>query len=230
MRSFILFTYVLIASCNFTPARAELPSLQVLSGNTSHAYALADLLARPDAALVTIPADADYSRSMTYRAVPLLSLLQGLPRGRYDILEARAADGFVAQIPLTLIDRAQSGGAIPWIAIEPPDQRWPNLPGKDASAGPFYLIWQYPERSGVIGEQWPYQLASLTLAELPAHRWPQLALGPEAGSQAQRGQAVFATACLPCHKLNGGGAAEVGPDLGQPMNATAYLTETGLIP
>jgi hypothetical protein len=101
---------------------------------------------------------------MTYRAVPLLSLLQDLPRGQYDILEARAADGFVAQIPLTLIDHGQSGGAIPWIAIEPPDQRWPNLPGKDASAGPFYLIWQYPERSGVIGEQWPYQL--------PASYWP----------------------------------------------------------
>jgi mono/diheme cytochrome c family protein len=39
---------------------------------------------------------------------------------------------------------------------------------------------------------------------------------------------VFATNCLPCHRLNGGGAGEMGPDLGWPMNATEYLTDQGL--
>ena len=31
-----------------------------------------------------------------------------------------------------------------------------------------------------------------------------------------------------CHRLNGGGASEIGPDLGQPMAATDYMTEAGI--
>jgi len=34
--------------------------------------------------------------------------------------------------------------------------------------------------------------------------------------------------CLPCHRLTGGGASDIGPDLGQPMAATDYLTEPGI--
>lgn len=34
--------------------------------------------------------------------------------------------------------------------------------------------------------------------------------------------------CLPCHRLNGGGASDTGPDLGRPMNPTQYLTDLGL--
>ena len=36
------------------------------------------------------------------------------------------------------------------------------------------------------------------------------------------------TQCIPCHQLNGGGASDIGPDLGQPMGPTDYLTEAGL--
>jgi mono/diheme cytochrome c family protein len=38
----------------------------------------------------------------------------------------------------------------------------------------------------------------------------------------------FAAQCLPCHRLDGGEASEIGPDLGQPMAATDYMTESGL--
>ena len=34
--------------------------------------------------------------------------------------------------------------------------------------------------------------------------------------------------CLTCHKLNGAGAADVGPDLNLPQNPTEYLTPQGL--
>ena len=81
--------------------------------------------------------------------VPLLPLLAGLPSDRFDTLEARATDGFVAQIPLSLVRKGAEGGATAWIAVEPPDQPWPNLPGKNTGAGPFYLVWEHPERSGV---------------------------------------------------------------------------------
>jgi mono/diheme cytochrome c family protein len=157
-------------------------------------------------------------------------LLGDLETDHFDTIEARATDGFVSQIPLALIARGARDGAVAWIAAEDPAQPWPPLPHKTVSAGPFYLIWEHPERSGVTTEQWPYQLASLTFVDSPLHRWPQLALPatlpPDA--LAQRGQTVFLTQCLPCHRLNGGGGGEVGPDLGRPMSPTQYLTDSGL--
>lgn len=211
-------------------ANADEPSLALTLGGVTHRVTASELLARPDAAEVAIPADVGYGRAAVYRAVPLLPLLSGLSWDRFDTLEARATDGFVAQIPLSLVHKGAEGGATAWIAIEPPGHPWPNLPGKEAGAGPFYLVWEHPERSGVTTEQWPYQLASVAAVESPAHRWPQLAVDPSLPPEAsaRRGQEVFVANCLPCHRLDGGGAGEVGPDLGRPMSATDYLTETGL--
>jgi mono/diheme cytochrome c family protein len=44
----------------------------------------------------------------------------------------------------------------------------------------------------------------------------------------RKGQALYIAQCLPCHKLNGAGASDVGPDLNLPMNATEYMTPKGL--
>ncbi len=211
--------------------QAAEPTLSLTQDGVTRRFTASELLARPDAAELTVADDVAYGRAASYRAVPLLALLAELPPdSRADTLESRAADGFVAQIPLSLVKRASSGGAVAWVAVEPAGQRWPGLPGKAQGAGPFYLVWQNPERSGVTTEQWPYQLASLTVVESPAHRWPQLATDPSLppGAPARRGEMVFAANCLPCHRLNGGGAGEIGPDLGLPMNVTDYLTEKGL--
>ena len=64
----------------------------------------------------------------------------------------------------------------------------------------------------------------------PELRWPQLKVDAElaADAPATLEEAVFAIQCLPCHRLNGAGASEIGPDLGQPMAATDYMTEPGL--
>jgi mono/diheme cytochrome c family protein len=45
---------------------------------------------------------------------------------------------------------------------------------------------------------------------------------------ARAGQTLFVAQCLPCHKLNGGGASDVGGDLNLPMNATEYMTDKGM--
>ena len=207
---------------------AEDAVLTLSIGPETRHFTAAQLLGRPDAGELTIPADVSYGRPMKYRAVPLLPLLS--VGTEFDTIEARAADGFVSQIPLALVDKGASGGAKAWIAIEQPFAPWPVLPGKTASAGPFYLVWENPGRSDIGSEQWPYQLASLTAVESPAHRWPQMVVDASLpkDAPARRGQAVFTTQCLPCHRMKGAGAADVGPDLGQPMNPTQYLTPKGL--
>ncbi len=212
------------------PARAEAPTLTLTLGGAPQRFAPAELLARPDAATLKVPADAAYGRPMTYRAVPLLALLGERLDPAFDTLEARATDGFVAQVPLSLVKKGAGGGSIAWIAVEDPGAPWPPLPGKDASAGPFYLVWEHPERSNIGGEQWPYQLAALTAVESPAHRWPQMAVAANLPEEApaRRGEAVFIKQCLACHRMKGAGAADVGPDLGAPMSPTQYLTPQGL--
>jgi len=186
-------------------AHADESVLTLSIGPESRRFTAAQLLARPDATELTIPADASYGRPMRYRVVPLLALVS--IGSAFDTVEARAVDGFVSQIPLELV-----------------------APRKEVGAGPFYLVWEHPERSSIGSEQWPYQLASFTAVESPAHRWPQMVVDANlpANAPARRGQAVFTTQCLPCHRIKGAGVSEVGPDLGQPMNPIQYLTQNGL--
>jgi mono/diheme cytochrome c family protein len=188
-----------------------------------------ELLAKPDAAALGVTGDI-YRHTVAYRAVPLLSLLGGNSDDQFDTIEAQASDGFVSQIPLALIARGEHGGAVAFIAVEDPAHPWPPLPQKTETAGPFYLVWEHPEKSGVTREQWPYQLVRLAFVESPVHRWPQLSAPTDvpAGALVRRGQDVFITQCLPCHRLNGGGGSDTGPDLGRPMNPTQYFTDAGL--
>jgi mono/diheme cytochrome c family protein len=211
------------------PAFAAEPSLTISNGSEERKFTAAELQARPDCVVLNVQGDV-YDGTVPYRAVPLLAVLKGIFNEKQDTVEASASDGFVSQIPLALVTRGASDGAVAWIAVEDPAHPWPRLPNKAESAGPFYLIWQYPERSGVSREQWPYELARLTLAESPVHRWPQLALpgNLSAGSPAHHGQEVFLTHCIACHRLNGGGAGATGPDLGRPMSPTQYFTDAGL--
>ncbi len=113
-----------------------------------------------------IPPHVDYGVSLTLQAVPLLDLLAGLPLERFDRLEASAKDGFVAQIPLALIEAGKRGGSVAWIAVEEPNHPWLTLPAKDVSAGPLYLIW-LSRTVPLSNEQWPYMLEKLTAVQSP---------------------------------------------------------------
>src|SRR5215467_7928115 len=150
------------------------PSLTVTAGASTNRFTAAELLSRPDLASVQIPPGVDYDVKLTVQALPLLDLLAALSLERYDRLEATATDGFVAQIPLALIEAGKSRGSVAWVAVEDPAHPWPKMRGKDTGAGPFYLVWQYPERSRVANEQWPYMLQKLTAVQSPEARWPQL--------------------------------------------------------
>ena len=51
---------------------------------------------------------------------------------------------------------------------------------------------------------------------------------PAADRSGPRRPSSFRCAVPPCHKLNGAGASDVGPDLNLPQNPTEYLTLQGL--
>src|ERR1700722_11807493 len=56
------------------------------------------------------------------------------------------------------------------------DTPWPPIPGKDKSAGPFYIVWIGDQASSVPIMKWPYQVVSLPVQDAPAKRWPSLAV------------------------------------------------------
>jgi mono/diheme cytochrome c family protein len=211
-------------------AGAAEPALDLTIGGETRHFTREQLLARPDAVTIAVAKDVSYGRAMSYRAVPLAALIAGLTPPPDTVIEAVATDGFAAQLPVDLLVNTDPRTAIAWVAIEPADAPWPPLPGKTVSAGPFYLVWTGDQVATVRSEQWPYQMARLTTQPSPATRWPQLAVDPAlpATDPIRSGQTLFVTQCLVCHKLNGAGSAEVGPDLNRPMNPTEYLTPAAL--
>jgi mono/diheme cytochrome c family protein len=223
----LVLAVLLIANAN--AGRAEPATLLIEFNGQKRYFSTAELLANSATRPLEIPGDPTYGQPLRCLAIPLLELLDEF-RNTADTIEARATDGFVSQLPWRLIEEGASGGAVAWIAIEDPAHPWPNLPNKPFSAGPFSLVWEHPERSGVTPEQWPYALASLSAVSDPLRRWPQLSVASDvpANDPSRRGQAVFLVQCLPCHRLYGAGAGDQGPDLGLPMPATAYMTRAGL--
>jgi mono/diheme cytochrome c family protein len=227
MRGSIVGLLLLFAS---SFAQAAEPVLQVSVGDATRSFSRDQLLARPDAATIEVPNDITYRKAMTYRAVPVAGLLQGLEVPAGSVIETVATDGFIAQIPSDLMLNTDKAKAIAWVAIEPADQPWPEISGKGYSAGPFNIVWTGAEVGSIRSEYWAYQTAKLVSQLSPAARWPQIAVDPAlpADDPLRKGQALYIAQCLPCHKLNGAGASDVGPDLNLPMNATEYMTPKGL--
>ncbi len=226
MRALVLLCVLLLPAL----ARADEPTLTITVGSETRSFTRAELLARPDAATIQVERDVAYRGPMTYRAVRVAALLAGMTVPHDSVIEAVALNGFVAQLPPDLLLNTDERTAVAWLAIELADQPWPSFPNKDESAGPFYIVWTGAQVESIRSEQWPYELAKLVSEPSPLSRWPALAVDSALPSAdpIRAGQALFIVQCLTCHKLNGAGAADVGPDLNHPQNPTEYLTPRGL--
>jgi mono/diheme cytochrome c family protein len=177
----------------------------------------------PEAVQVTIPADVAYKHEMSFRAVPLSTLLAGV--GPDETIRFVANDGYVATLPAGPL-LARGEGAVAYLAIESPDAPWPPLKtGDTATAGPFYVVWVRPEKGGVRDGQWPYQVVRIESVAPLARRYPMLAPAPGVSAQnpIRHGFAAYEKHCAACHTLNLGGDARIGPDLNVPYNPTEYL-------
>jgi mono/diheme cytochrome c family protein len=209
---------------------AKEATLNITMGKAKQSVTASALLANPQAQDIEVEKDSAYGKPMHYRAIPLAALLSDAKLAKGEVIEAVATDGFVAMLPLDAVLQAKKDSAEAYLAIEPPDAPWPLLPAKKVSAGPFYIVWLHPEASGIRSEQWPYMVAEIRSAESPATRWKELAVDPNLATDdpVRAGQALFATQCMSCHKLNGAGNSDLGPDLNRPANPTEYFKPDAL--
>lgn len=189
-------------------------------GNGSQRLSSAQLLAHPQAQSVEINNDVSYKRRMHYRAIPLAALLEGVQP--VDHLQLVASDGFAAELSAAPV--LSKTGSQAWLAIEDPAQPWPPLGKGKPSAGPFYLVWQNPAASQIGPEQWPFQLAAIRKLAPVTQRFPQLLPAADASPAVQAGFAQYQKNCMACHRLNGAGDSQFGPDLNIPHNPTEYFS------
>src|SRR5437763_12380205 len=90
---------VLLAGLSGPSATAAAVALVLSAGGAMLQFTTDELLARQDVAALAVPHDPAYGEPMSYRAVPLRALLSALPPDGGDTIQARATDGFVAEIP-----------------------------------------------------------------------------------------------------------------------------------
>ena len=213
----ILALFALLLSL---PAAAA--QLTIELDHTHKTWETAELLKHPDAQTVQIVDDVSYKRNMTYRAVPLAVLLPGLKSANH--LQAVALDGFAAELAAAPL--LEKNGARAWLAVEDPAHPWPPLAQGKPSAGPFYLVWTNPQAGRISPEQWPFQVSRFKQLQTVGERVPALLPDPKlaANDPINQGFALFQKNCLACHRLNGGGDAQMGPDLNVPYNPTEYFS------
>ena len=99
MRAVLLFCFLLLPALVPALARADEPTITVTVGNDTRSFTRSGLLARPDTKTIQVARDIAYRGPMTYRAVPVASLLAGTMLPRDSVIEAVALNGFVAQLP-----------------------------------------------------------------------------------------------------------------------------------
>ena len=188
-----------------------------------HTWTTTQLLALPQVQKIQIPEDVSYKRAMTYRAIPMAALLRGVNPESH--LQAVATDGFAAEMSAGPLLADEEKGARAWLAIEDPHQPWPSLGKGQHSAGPFYLVWTHPKAGNISPEQWPYAMAKVRLLASVAERFPQMRPDPAlaANDPVNQGFAIFQKSCMACHRLNGAGDSQLGPDLNQPHSPTEYF-------
>ncbi|MAM73014.1 cytochrome c [uncultured Tistrella sp.] len=219
---------------------AEVPAVSFTIEGRAFSLDREALLKRPDLTVIDVPDDVSYHRPMRYKAVPLAPILADHGLAADDHLEVAALDGFVAQLPAALVLETRPDRARAWLALSTADGAtadgatadggWPTLPDKDADPGPFYVVWTNAAASGVTQEQWPYQVASFTATVPLLDRFPPMRVAETLPADApeRKGEQVFAVQCAACHKINGAGPAELGPDLNLPMNPTEYVQPAAL--
>jgi mono/diheme cytochrome c family protein len=213
--------YILVVLTLLLTLPASAAQLTIELDHTSKTWQTADLLNHPDVRTVQIVDDVSYKRQMTYRAVPLVVLLPGLKPQNH--VQAVALDGFAAELSAgPLLEKT---GAQAWLAVEDPAHPWPKLGDDKPSAGPFYLVWTDPQAGHISPEQWPFQVSAIKQLTTVAERFPALlpdpALAPD--DPINQGFALFQKNCIACHRLNGAGDAQVGPDLNIPYSPTEYF-------
>lgn len=222
---FVVFAGLI--SCKNLPQRGSAssePVLQIVTNQGTRVFTRFELLASPYLKTLSVAKDPAYGfKPMTYQAVPLHVLFEGVSGG--EALTFRCLDGFSNSLELSRILNKKPSGAIAYLAIESAKAPWPSIKPGSPSAGPFYVIWENPERSKIVTEEWPFQVVGFELKPSLAKQFPKTvpAAFVSKTSPIYLGYQKFMQNCFACHTVNGEGNGKIGPDLNYPHSPAEYM-------
>jgi mono/diheme cytochrome c family protein len=187
---------------------------------------LATLKANCQVQTVTID-DPYYQRRKSFLACPIADVLRlgfGQPA---DALASqnfllRARDGYAK--PASGAHLAEPGGFLAFADADRAhgdDAGWELIDRKQVDPGPFYMVWQDPQKHDPSSYPWPYQLNSIEITVLESaypHIVPE---GAATDAPAYAGYLTFRSQCIACHAINREGGT-VGPELNVPRSIVEY--------
>jgi len=209
---------------------ADSATLTISAGTQQRSWTVAGLL--NDRRLTDVTVDDDnLKRRLTFKAIPVTSLLRGMPVTAGASATTAAGDGYVSHLPMRMLLADSADQPRAWLAVENPAAPWPTLKGQDI--GPFRLIWTVPPghaASEVNESLWTYNIVRIDIAASPAERFAAIrpASGLPADGPVMRGFATFQRVCFSCHSFNRAGDAQLGPDLNVPYSPVEYLGDDKL--
>ena len=204
-------------------ALAAEAALQIVTDKARLSFSQSQLLSRRDLQTLSIT-DSEYKQRFTqFKAISMANLLTGLAIPELAVIQFNSSDGFSANLEKSRLLSSAPKASKAFLAIEDPNSPWPQLGGKTASAGPFYLLWTNPQASGIGPEEWPYGIVSIHVLSDAHSVFPNIFPAANATPNVQNGFKSFEKNCFACHKMNGNGTASVGPDLNLPRNPTEYF-------
>ena len=203
------------------------PIFKVTANGQTHAFHLSELLKSKFTKKITLTEDPHYpQQSVIFEAIPAKALFDGVTIPENSTVEFTASDGFSGVVESKRFFNEEANQSHAYIAIESPEHKWKKSRPKDPTdLGPFYLVWENPKASQIVGEEWPYQLVSLELKTDIASQFPHLQPDAKlsANDPVRRGMKIFLQNCFSCHTLNREGTSHMGPDLNVPYNPTEYF-------
>ncbi len=205
---------------------AEGPILSIKAKGQEHKFTRRELLGSPYLKKITIEKDPSYKNTKHIYSAIAISLLFKEFKITPDMTVAFSClDGFSAPISAERLLSQKESESIAYLAIETLQEPWPPLKSKGLkSPGPFYLVWEHPEKSHISMEEWPFQLAGFEIKGTLADQFPHTV--PENFKEndiVMKGYKSFMKNCFACHTMNGEGLANLGPDLNIPYSPTEYL-------
>jgi len=166
--------------------------------------------------------DPMYKKEKKYRGFELRDVLQfgfgdEWKNSDYTDIAFEALDGYVAVS--SILKLKEPGGYIVFSDLDFED--WEPISIKEATPGPFYLVWTGMDQTTKNEYPWPWQLSSINLIKFEDQYSAVFPSGVSKNSSVYKGYEIFKGRCVRCHSMNGEGG-KVGPDLNAPQSIVAY--------
>lgn len=231
MTHFIFLMFVFVSGNSYS--KDDEPVLVIESKYHHYFFSRTKLVSMKSLAHISINNNRAYpNMEMTYSAIKLCDLLKPFSIKLGDTLEFIAADRFSVLIPAKYIMSCNKNSAIGYLAIEPV-KKWPLLRYKTGTtAGPFDVIWVYPEKSYISDEYWAWSVVRIIVHEkLDSNLIPDVPniQDRQIRDRIKNGYNKYISHCAACHAINHIGKGVIGPDLNIPKNPVEYYPDDNLL-